>query len=100
ISIDCKPLRISEFKPKITVDGSFSHNETVTVRVRIEFIDNSVSGGITKTFSSAESQWLTDDDLLRLFPSQNVIWQILVDAKASSGSTDASVTVSGYGVAQ
>ncbi len=100
ISIDCKPLRISEFKPKITVDGSFSHNETVTVRVRIEFIDNSVTGGVTKTFSSAGSQWLTDDDLLALFPSQNVIWQILIDAKANSASTDASVTVSGYGVAQ
>jgi len=100
VSIQCKPLRISEFKPKITVDGSFSHNETVTVRVRIEFIDNSVSGGVTKTFTSAGSQWLSDDDVLSLFPSQSVIWQILVDAKASSGNTDASVRVSGYGVAQ
>lgn len=98
ISINCKPLRISEFKPKITVDGSFSHNETVTVRVRIEFIDNSVSGGITKIFTSADSQWLTDDDVLTLFPSQSVIWQVLIDAKASSSNTDASVRVSGYGI--
>jgi len=100
ISIQCKPLRISEFKPKITVDGSFGHNETVTVRVRIEFLDNSVSGGVTKTFMSAGSQWLSDDDVLALFPSQSVIWQILIDAKASSVSTDTSVKVSGYGVAQ
>ena len=100
LSIQCRPLRISEFKPKITVDGSFSYNETVNVRIRIEFIDNSVSGGVTKTFTSAGSQWLTDDELLELFPSQNVIWQILIDAKASSGSTDASVRVSGYGIAK
>lgn len=100
ITIDCKPLKISDFKPKISVSGSFSHNETITVRVRIEWIDNSVTKGVTKTFTASGSQWLSDDDMLSLLPSQSVIWQILVDAKTNTASTDAKVTVSGYGIAE
>jgi hypothetical protein len=42
--------------------------------------------------------WLSDDDMVRLFPSQSIIWAILIDAKASSASTDATVQVSIYGV--
>jgi hypothetical protein len=99
INIQCKPLRISEFKPKISVVGSFSHSETVTVRIRIEYIDNVVSTGVTKSFSSSGSQWLSDDEMIMLLPSQSVIWAILVDAKTNVGSTDATVNVSGYGTA-
>ncbi len=100
VSIQCKPLHISEFKPKISVSGSFSHNETVTVRVRIEYIDNSITEGLTKVFTSSGSQWLSDDDVLALFPSQSVIWQVLIDAKTNVASSDASVSVSGYGLAK
>jgi hypothetical protein len=100
VRIQCKPLYISEFKPKISVSGSFSQGEIVTVRVRIEYIDNYVSGSVTKIFSDNSSQWLTDDEVMSLFPSQSVIWAVLVDAKASSASSDSAVSVSGYGVAQ
>lgn len=99
ISIQCKPLKITDFKPKIEVSGSFSHNESVTVRVRIEYIDNAISSGVTKTFTSSGAQWLSDDEMLQLFPSQSVIRAILVDAKTNVGSTDATVRVSGYGTA-
>jgi hypothetical protein len=99
VSIQCRPLKIFSFKPKIEVDGSFQNNETVTVRIRIEFIDNVISTPVVRTFSSSGSVWLTDDEMLALFPSQSVIWAILVDAKSSSGSTDAAVKVSGYGTA-
>jgi hypothetical protein len=99
VSIQCRPLKIFDFKPKIEVDGSFRNNETVTVRIRIEYIDNVVSSSVVRTFTSSAAVWLTDNDMLRLFPSQNMIWAILVDAKSSSGSTDASVKVSGYGTA-
>ena len=98
-SIHVRPLTIFSFKPKIAVDGSFSNNETVTVRVRIEFIDNVISDPVVRTFTNSSSVWLSDDDMMQLFPSQDIVWAILVDAKSSSGTTDAVVTVSGYGTA-
>ena len=96
-TIECRPLTIFSFKPKIEVTGSFSHNETVTVRLRLEYIDNVVSTPVTRTFTSAGSAWITDDEMMQLLPSQSIIWAILVDAKVNTGSTDASVKVSGYG---
>jgi hypothetical protein len=98
-SIQVRPLTISSFKPKITVQGNFINNETVTVRVRIEYIDNIISNPVVRTFTSSDSVWLSDDDMMQLYPSQSIIWAILVDAKTSSSSTDAVVTVSGYGTA-
>ncbi len=98
-SIQVRPLTISSFKPKITVQGNFINNETVTVRVRIEYIDNIISNPVVRTFTSSGSVWLSDDDMMQLYPSQSIIWAILVDAKTSSSSTDAVVTVSGYGTA-
>jgi hypothetical protein len=73
--------------------------ERVTVRVRLEFLDNVISQSVEKSFMNATSTWLTDEEMLRLFPSQNVIWAILIDAKSSSASTTASVSVEIYGVA-
>lgn len=99
MSIQVRPLRIFSFKPKIEVDGSFLNNETVTVRIRIEYLDNVMSNPVTRTFTSKDSVWLTDDEMLRLFPSQSVIWAIWVDAKSSATSTDATVKISGYGTA-
>ena len=96
-TIDCHPAIISSFKPKITVSGGFSQNETVTVRIRIEYIDNVVSNPVSRTFTSSGSAWLTDEELMALFPSQSVIWAIIVDAKTNVASTDASVSVGGYG---
>ena len=98
-SIQVRPLTISSFKPKITVQGNFINNETVTVRVRIEYIDNIISNPVVRTFTRSNSVWLSDDDMMQLYPSQSIIWAILVDAKTSSSSTDAVVTVSGYGTA-
>jgi hypothetical protein len=99
VSIQCNPLRIFDFKPKVEVDGSFNNNETVTVRLRIEYIDNAVSSSVVRTFTNSGAAWLTDEDMMQLFPSQNAIWAIVVDAKSSSSSTDATVKVSGYGTA-
>jgi len=93
-----RPDTISSFKPKIQVQGSFASNETITVRFRLEFIDNIISRSVEKTFTNSTTMWLSDDDVLQMFPSQSVIWAILVDAKAGSASTDATVQVSIYGV--
>ena len=93
-----RPDTISSFKPKIRVQGSFATNETITVRFRLEFVDNIISRSVEKSFTNNTSLWLSDDDILRMFPSQSIIWDILVDAKASSASTDAVVQVSFYGV--
>jgi len=96
--INLRPLTIADFKPKIHVQGSFANNETITVRFRLQFLDNVISPSVEKTFSNATTLWLDDDDMLKILPSQSVIWEILVDAKASSASTDANVKVSVYGV--
>ena len=98
-TIQVRPLTIFSFKPKIEVDGSFSNGEIVTVRVRIEFIDNVISDPVIWTFNNSSSVWLSDDDMLQLFPSQNIIWAVLLDAKSSLSSTGTVVTVSGYGAA-
>jgi hypothetical protein len=96
-TIDAHPLTIGSFTPSITVLGSFSHNETVTVRIRVEYIDNVISPTVTHSFTSAGTVSLTNDELLALFPSQSIIWSIIVDAKTDASATDATATVSGYG---
>jgi hypothetical protein len=93
-----RPDTISSFKPEIQVQGSFANNETITVRIRLEFVDNIISESVVKTFSNSTTVWLSDNDMLRLLPSQSIIWAILIDAKASSASTDATVQFSLYGI--
>ena len=97
-TIQLRPLTIADFKPKIQVQGSFAHNETITVRFRLEFVDNVISQGAEKSFSDTTTIWLDDDAILKMLPSQSLIWNILVDAKASSASTDAVVKISVYGI--
>ena len=96
-SIQLSSLKIFSFKPQIVVDGSFSNRETVTVRIRTEYIDNAISTPVVRTFTSSSSIWLSDDEMIQLYPSQGIIWAVLVDAKSSSSSTDAVVNVSVYG---
>ena len=98
ISIQTSPLKMFSFKPKIEV-SNLASSEVITVRVRFEYIDNVISGGVEKAFSSNQALWLSDDDMMTLYPSQNIIWAVLVDAKSNKDSTNAMVTVSGYGTA-
>jgi hypothetical protein len=99
LEIQMRPLTITSFKPQIQVQGSFAGNETVTVRFRLEFVDNTISPSVVRTFTNSTTTWLSDNDILQLLPSQSVIWSILVDAKVDSASTDATVQVSVYGTA-
>lgn len=98
-SIHARPLTISSFKPRIRVQGSFASGETVTVRFRLELLDNVIAGNVEKSFTNSSTLWLDDDDMLRLFPSQNVIWAILVDTKSSSATTNVVVQIDVYGTA-
>jgi hypothetical protein len=94
--IQAQPATIATFTPKITVQGSFLNGENVTVRIRLEYVDNGVSSPVEKTFNSSGSLWLSNDDLLSLYASQNVIYAILVDAKTSA-STSATATIDVFG---
>jgi hypothetical protein len=97
VTIQALPLRIFTFTPKIQVAGSFTNNEIITVRIRLQFADNVLSNSVTKTFTNSSSVWLTNDDMMQLYPSQDVIWAVVVDAQSSLSSTNAFVEVSGYG---
>ena len=97
-AIHMRPLTIASFKPRIQVEGSFGNNETITVRIRIEFIDNAFSNSVEKSFSNNTTLWLDDDDMIKLFSSQSIIWAIVVDARSSSAVTDAAVQVDVYGI--
>lgn len=99
-TIQIHPATIASFQSKITVGGNFINNETVTVRVRLEFVDNSVTGYsncVEKSFTASGSAWLTNDEQMQLYPSLNVIYAILVDAKVSSYQSDAKVHLDLYG---
>jgi hypothetical protein len=97
VHIHDRPSTIASFRPRIQVQN-LADDETVSVRVRLEFVDNVISQSIERAFTNVSSVWLTDEELLRLFPSQNVIWAILVEAKTTSLVTDALVTVDVYGI--
>jgi hypothetical protein len=99
VTIQALPLDIYTFEPKIQVNGSFANEETVTVRVRLQFADNVFSTPVTQTFNSTGAVWLSNDQILELFPSQSVILGVVFDATSSASSTNAVVTVSGYGTA-
>jgi hypothetical protein len=99
-AIQVAPATFASFNAKIVVDGTFSQNENITVRFRLQCIGDLPPTGsnvVEKSFNASSSLWLSNDDLLRLMPYQNVIQAILVDAKVDSASTDASVHVSVFG---
>ena len=97
-SIHVRPLRITSFRSKIEVFGSFEDDEIITVRIRLSFIDNTFSPkSVEKIFTNNTSIWLTDDDMLDLLSSQNIIWTIEVDAKSDSENTDGIVLLSLFG---
>jgi hypothetical protein len=98
-TITATPLSIFTFEPKIQAQGTFANNETVTVRVRLLFADNVVSNSVTQTFTAGEAVWLSNDQVLTLFPSQSVIVGVVFDAQSSASTTNVVVTVSGYGTA-
>ncbi len=83
-TIQAIPLNIYTFEPKIQVQGTFANNEAVTVRVRLLFADNVVSNPVTQTFTSTGAAWLSNDQILTLFPSQSIIVGVVFDAQSSA----------------
>ncbi|MCW4024813.1 MAG: hypothetical protein NWF01_07250 [Candidatus Bathyarchaeota archaeon] len=98
-TISMHPLNIYNFELKINLQGSFSSSETVTVRIRCETVDNVYVGDVVKHYTTNTSEWLSDDDILTLIPSENVIWAILIDAQTNRAQSNVIVTVNGYGTA-
>lgn len=97
--VDDYPLTMADFEAQIHVTGYFSPNETVTVRFVFEFIDHSTSEGINKTFTGKSDVWLTEEDVVSQFPSQNVLWTVIVTAKTSATESDVAVSLDVYGAA-
>jgi hypothetical protein len=98
-TIRMQPLNIYNFKLKINIQGNFASSETITVRIRCETVDNVYVGDLIKHYTATTSEWLSDDDMLTLVPSENVIWAILIDAQTNRAQSNAVVTVNGYGTA-
>jgi hypothetical protein len=98
VEIQQRPLTIAYFKPRIQIQGNLANNEIVTVRFRLELIDNTITTSVEKSFQNSTVLWLSDDDILKMLPSQNVIWNILVDARTNLASTDAIIQVSVDGI--
>lgn len=98
VSIDVQPSNVAYFKPKIEVTGGFKTGEIVTVRIWIEYIDNTESTqAVVRTFNESGSVWLSDEEMLSLYPSQNIVWSVKVAAKTNMDSSGVYVKVSGYG---
>jgi hypothetical protein len=96
-TVDAYALKITGFQARIRVSGTLGAGEMITVRFRLELIDNAISGSVQKSFNQTATVWLENEDLLALAPSENVIWSILIDAKTNSTSTNASVKVDLFG---
>lgn len=91
------PLTIADFQAQMHARGAFSSGETVTVKFVFEYIDHSRSSGIEKTFTGASDMWLNATDVISQYPSQNVLWAVLVTAKTNAATTNVSVTLDLYG---
>ncbi len=96
-TIDAYRDKIANFKARIRVGGTFGDGETLTIRFRLEFIDNAISNSVEKSFNQTATLWLDDDDYFELTPQHNIIWAILVEAKTSSNSTNTTVQIDVYG---
>ena len=90
------PFTIADFKAEIHVWGIAS-DESITVKLVFEFIDHSQSTGIEKTFTSRSDVWLNETEVISQYPSQNVLWAVLVTAKTDATATNAVVTLDVYG---
>ncbi|MDH7476826.1 MAG: hypothetical protein QHH17_00375 [Candidatus Bathyarchaeota archaeon] len=82
---------------KIQVEGDFSENETVTVRLKLKSIDDSYSRDLTKTFNSNITIWLDHDDLFSIWPTMSIISSLVLDAKTNVASSNVRVYISIYG---
>ncbi|MGE5555760.1 MAG: hypothetical protein ACM3UY_05790, partial [Methanocella sp.] len=92
-----QPLTIGTFNLQIKVTGEFKNNENLTVRICVKYIDNVISSAVTRTFTSSGTVALTSEELVTLFPSQSIIWEVIADAKTTAGSTDTSVVLTAFG---
>lgn len=96
-TISAQPLTIGTFNLQIKVTGEFKNNENLTVRICVKYIDNVISSAVTRTFTSSGTVALTSEELVTLFPSQSIIWEVIADAKTTAGSTDTSVVLTAFG---
>jgi hypothetical protein len=77
---------------KITWGGTFAPGETVTVKITFHYIDGG-ENSITKSATAPGSYWLTYDDLLNLYPGNNMLQYITAQAMSSASSTQVTVTI-------
>ena len=77
---------------KITWGGTFASGETVTVMITFNYIDGGQLS-ITKSATAPGSYWLTYDDLLTLYPGNNMLQSITAQAMSSVSSTQVTVTI-------
>jgi hypothetical protein len=87
------PARIANLNVGLQIQGDFNPNEILTVNIFFELIDGTTINGLTKTFTVASTTWLNYDDLEKLFPSQNIIYAVGVQAKSNMQLSNVQLTM-------
>lgn len=90
-------LALSSLNVKVQVEGNFSAEETVYIRLRFKFIDDSFSKHLEMRFNETGTKWLSNDDLLDIWPTRTIVSSLVVDAKTTAYTSNISVIVSAYG---
>jgi len=92
------PLTIGSFDAFIKIEN-LGASEEVTVKIKLNFIDDA-SNSISLPFSDNQTYWLTEDDFYKLYPNQNVIWNIEAIAQTNLLDSQAKVSIGVRGAAR
>lgn len=90
-------LALNALNVKVHVEGNFSAEETVYVRLRFKFVDDSFSKHLEINFNETSTKWLSSDDWLEIWPTRTIISSLVVDAKTTAYTSNVTVVVSVYG---
>jgi hypothetical protein len=91
-----KALNLANFNGFIKVEN-LSAAENITVKITLNFIDHTTSQTLVFPFNQNTTYWLTQIDLYKLYPSQNIIWNIKIETQTNLLQSQTKVTLGIFG---